>query len=278
MATTHQVTGGNGCTLSVYECGNPDGQALFLIHGFAQSCLSWKYQFESSLADEFRIIAMDFRGHGMSDKPVGVENYSDGQNWSDDVAAIIDHLKLEKPVLAGWSYGGLAISDYVKRHGDGAIGAINFVGATITIGSDDATRLIGPGIMDLVSGLMSEELAVNIAATRQFVINCSAKPPSAEDLETALAYNMMVPPHVRLGLFSREVHFAEVLKNVTVPTLITHGTLDNVVLPGMADIYAAAIPSATKSIYEDIGHAPFMEDPDRFNQELGELARQVGNN
>lgn len=276
MGTTHQVTGGNGAKISVYECGNPDGRSLFFIHGFAQSCLSWKYQFDSALAGEFRIVAMDLRGHGMSDKPVGVENYADGDLWADDVAAVIGQLNLVKPVLCGWSYGGLVISDYLRRHGQDNVGAINFVGGAVTIGTDEASKLIGPGIMGQIEGLMSEDLAENLAATRQFIINCSVEPPSAEDLELALAYNMMAPPHARLGLFSREVHFGDTLSGVTVPTLVTHGAADTVVLPEMGELTLSLIPGAQKSFYDGIGHAPFMEDADRFNREIAELARSVG--
>lgn len=275
MGTTHRITGGNGTELSVYECGNPDGQPIFLIHGFAQSYLSWKYQFDSTLADEFRIIAMDLRGHGMSDKPVAAENYTDGKLWSDDVVAVIEQLNLHRPVLAGWSYGGLIIGDYVQRHGDANIGAFNFVGAAATVGTDEASTLIGPSLMDLVPGLMSEDLEENLTATRQFIINCSAQPPSDEDRELALAYNMMVPPKVRLALFTREIHFGETLKSVTVPTLVTQGLADNIVTPPMADIFLNSIPHAQKSFYEGVGHAPFMEDPDRFNREIAELARSV---
>ncbi len=275
MGTTHKVAGGNGANISVFECGNPDGSALFFIHGFAQSCLTWKYQFGSALADEFRIVAMDLRGHGMSDKPVGVENYSDGDLWAHDVAAVIDQLKLNNPVLSGWSYGGLVISDYLRRHGQDNISAINFVGATVTIGTDVASKLIGPGIMEHISGIMSEDLAESLAATRQFIVNCSAEPPSAEDLELALAYNMMVPPYARLGLFSREVHFGDTLSGVTVPTLVTHGTADTVVLPEMGELILSIIPGAQKSFYDGIGHAPFMEDANRFNREIAELARSA---
>ncbi|NQV20091.1 MAG: alpha/beta hydrolase [Rhodospirillales bacterium] len=276
MGTTHRVTGSDGTELSVYECGQPDGQPIFLIHGFAQSCLSWNHQFDSALADEFRIVAMDLRGHGMSGKPMTAASYNDGKLWADDVAAVIDQLKLDRPVLAGWSYGGLVISDYIKSYGDGNIGAINFVGAAATIGTEEASKLIGPGIMEMVPGLMSEDLAENIAATRQFILNCSAAPPSAEDLETALAFNMMVPPKVRLWMFSREVHFGETLATVTVPTLVTHGSVDNVVLPLMAEVIMSAVPGAEKSLYDGIGHAPFMEDADRFNREIATLARSVG--
>lgn len=276
MGITHRIEGGNGTELSVYECGQPDGQPIFLIHGFCQSCLSWSHQFDSALADEFRIVAMDLRGHGMSEKPTGIENYADGKLWADDVAAVIDQLHLDKPVLAGWSYGGLVISDYVERYSDGDISAINFVGGAVTLGTEDARKLVGPGIMGLLSGLLSEDLAENIAATRQFVINCSATPPSDEDRELALAYNMMVPPKVRLGMFSREIQFGDVLSKVTVPTLVTHGTKDNIVLPEMGELTLSLIPHAEKSFYDGIGHAPFMEDVDRFNREIATLARSVG--
>lgn len=275
MGTTHKVTGGNGTGLSVYECGNPDGQAIFLIHGFAQSCLSWKYQFDSALADEFRIVAMDMRGHGMSDKPMSPENYNDGQLYAGDIAAVIDQLDLKNPILSGWSYGGTIICDYLEHYGDGALGAVNFVGAAATLGTEEASHLIGPGTMTLIDDLLCEDLARNIAATRQFIINCCAEPPCAEDLEEALAYNMMVPPKVRLWMFLREMHYGDVLKEVSVPTLVTQGTADNIVLKPMADIFLDAVPGAQASFYDGIGHSPHLEDPERFNRELAALARRV---
>jgi non-heme chloroperoxidase len=275
MGPTHQITGPKGIGLSAYECGNPNGQAILLIHGLIQSCLSWKYQFDSSLSDEFRIVAMDMRGHGMSEKPMSPEAYNDGHLYAGDIAAVIDQLDLKNPVLSGWSYGGTIICDYLEHHGDAAIGAINFDGAAATLGTVVAKSLIGPGTMDLIDDLLCEDLARNIAATRQFIINCCAAPPSAEDIEEALAYNMMVPPKVRLWMFLREMHYGEVLKKVSVPTLVTQGTADNIVLKPMADIFLNAVPGAQASFYEGIGHAPHLEDPERFNRELAELARGV---
>ncbi|HIF09103.1 MAG TPA: alpha/beta hydrolase [Sneathiellales bacterium] len=277
MGQTHRVTGANDVGLSVYECGNPDGQAILLIHGLFQCCLSWNYQFDSALADEFRIVAMDLRGHGMTDKPTDTESYTIGQYWADDVASVIDQLELKKPVLAGWSYGGLVIGDYLQCYGDGKIGGINFAGAAATLGTEEAKTLIGPKVMELIPGFMSEDLSESIAATRDFVILCSAEPPSDKDRELALAYNMMVPLQVRRDAFSREVHFGEVLKSVTVPTLVTQGTEDQMATPPMAKIFLNSIPHAVESVYEGVGHAPFMEDAERFNRELGELARSVAN-
>lgn len=62
------------------------------------------------------------------------------------------------------------------------------------------------------------------------------------------------------------------LKRVRVPTLVTHGRKDNVVLPAAADMTAAAIAGARLSLFDDCGHSPFCEDAPRFNDELARFA------
>ncbi len=55
---------------------------------------------------------------------------------------------------------------------------------------------------------------------------------------------------------------------ITVPTLVTHGRRDRLILPAAAEMTAAAIKGATVSFYDDCGHAPFYEDAARYNREL----------
>ena len=55
---------------------------------------------------------------------------------------------------------------------------------------------------------------------------------------------------------------------ITVPTLVTHGRRDRLILPAAAEMTAAAIKGATVSFYDDCGHAPFYEDAERYNREL----------
>jgi non-heme chloroperoxidase len=130
---THTVEGGGGLRLHVREWGDPRGPAIFLIHGWSQNHLSWKHQFESDLADEYRLVALDNRGHGMSEKPLEEENYTDERLWADDVAAVISTLDLDQPVLVGWSYGGFIISDYVRAHDEGEISGINYVAGALLL-------------------------------------------------------------------------------------------------------------------------------------------------
>ena len=115
----HSVKGGSGVNLHVREWGKPTGVPILLIHGWSQNHLIWMKQYESELLNEFRTVALDLRGHGMSDAPLQAAQYTNGDNWADDIEAIIDQLALDRPTLVGWSYGGFIISDYVRKHGQG---------------------------------------------------------------------------------------------------------------------------------------------------------------
>ena len=65
----HSVIGGGGVKLHVREWGESSAPAILLIHGWSQNHLCWRKQYESELAEEFRLVAFDLRGHGMSDAP-----------------------------------------------------------------------------------------------------------------------------------------------------------------------------------------------------------------
>jgi non-heme chloroperoxidase len=271
----HTVTGGGRLRLHVREWGNPDGPPILFIHGWSQSHQCWARQYESDLGDAFRLVAYDLRGHGMSEAPLEPEHYTDGALWADDVAAIVEALRLDRPVLVGWSYGAFAICDYVRRHGQDGIGAIEFVEGVTKLGPAAFGTLIGPGFLDHFADLTTEDLPTNIRAMRSFVRACTAKPLAAEDFETALAWSMAVPARIRANLAAREIDDDNVLRELTVPLLVTQGVEDTVVLPTMADHILATCPTAEASFYEGVGHLPQLEEPARFNRELAALTRRV---
>src|SRR5437868_5780072 len=123
---SHTVHGGGGVKLHVVEAGNPNGRPIVFLHGFSQASLCWNHQLDSDLAADFRLLAMDLRGHGLSDRPV--DAYADSRLWADDVHALIQQLGLQQPLLCGWSYGPLVILDYVRYYGDTALGGLCFTG------------------------------------------------------------------------------------------------------------------------------------------------------
>src|SRR5688572_27896317 len=112
---THTISGHGGVKLYVVETGNPNAQPILFIHGISQSWLSWKSQLESDMLKEFRLVALDLRGHGMSEKP-NDGSYADSKVWADDVHFVIESLELREPVLCGWSYGPLVVLDYIRHY------------------------------------------------------------------------------------------------------------------------------------------------------------------
>lgn len=271
----HSVTGGGGVKLHVREWGKADAPAILFIHGWSQSHLCWRRQFESGLADEFRLVAFDLRGHGASEMPMPAENYTDAQAWADDIAAIIDTLGLGPLVLVGWSYAGFIICDYVRVFGDAGLAGINFAGAAVTLDTAAFGTLIGPGFLDHVPGATADDLPANIQAIRAFIRGCTAQPLPREDYESALCWNMVVPAKIRAALLTRVVDSDDILRALGKPLLMTHGRSDTVVLPAMGEHILKTCPASIASWYDATGHAPFLEDAPRFNRELAGFVRDA---
>ncbi len=260
----------DGVALAVQEWGNRSGPAILFVHGFSQSSLSWRRQVESDLAKEFRIVTFDLRGHGNSDKPLVAEAYRESRRWADDLDAIIERLRLRRPVLVSWSYGGRVVNDYLTHHGDDGIAGVDYVAATTTT----KAGVFGRG-MRFQPAMASEDLTTNIEATRSFLVSCFHLQPSPADMATVLAYTMMVPPKVRGVLSDRAADYDDVLRRITVPVLVTQGREDHVVSPAMSEHTLRVVTHAKSVFYDDVGHSPFFEMPERFNADLARFVRSL---
>ncbi|MDT0354075.1 alpha/beta fold hydrolase [Pseudonocardia charpentierae] len=269
----YAVPGGNGVRLHVREWGRPDGPAILLVHGWSQGLTCWRHQVEGDLAAQCRVVALDIRGHGMSERPREADAYQDANLWAMDIAAVLDQLELQRPVLVGWSYGGSIIADYLRVFGQGAIAAVNLVGAAMIL--NDHFDHIGPGLLDNVEGACSPDLTTGITAVRHFLRACTVEAMDPDDWDSALCTNMVVRPDVRAALLARHIDCDDVLAKLTVPVLVSHGMRDTLILPSMAEHVVSACPSAVASWYDDVGHAPFLERPLRFDRELLDLVRRA---
>jgi pimeloyl-ACP methyl ester carboxylesterase len=211
----------------------------------------------------------------MSEAPEAQEHYTEPQPWADDVAAIIGQLSLERLVLVGWSYAGFVICDYVRAYGQDAIAGVNFVGAAVTLDRAAFGVLIGPGFLDHVPGATADDLPSNIQAIRAFVQGCTVRPLPRDEYEIAVCWNIVVPPKVRAALVTRLIDSDDVLSTLERPVLMTHGRSDTVILPAMGDQILRTCRTSTASWYPETGHAPFLEDPKRFNRELANFVRKT---
>jgi non-heme chloroperoxidase len=268
-----QVVGGGGARLHVVETGNPNGRPILLIHGFSQSWLTWRRQLFSDLANDHRLVAMDLRGHGQSDKPR--DGYADRGLWADDIHAVMRELNLVQPVLCGWSYGSIVILDYIRQYGEDAIGGICFVDALTKLGSEDALAVLTPEVLSLLPGLFSTDVEESARGLDSLLRMCFFSEPAEEDLYGMLGYNLAVPPYVRQALFSRSFDNEDLLPRLHQPALVVHGAQDAVVKPSMVDQLKARMTHAQVRLMPHTGHAPFWEDAASFNQELSAFCKGV---
>ena len=265
---SHIITGSDGVKLHVEDRGPADAPAIVLLHGFGQCAYSWKRQFGGVLEQRFRLITPDLRGHGRSDKPHPPETYTDGNLWAGDIAALIDDLELEKPILLAWSYSGLAACDFLRFGDQSKLGGLGLISARSKIGTEAASALAGRLFHDLLPGFLAEEAEARIAGIEAFLQSLTYGDIPADDYYEMVGYNAVVPAYVCRALLDRSLDNDDVLANVTIPTWIVHGDQDQSLLVALARHHAELIPHAELSIYPGVGHAPFYEEADRFNEEL----------
>jgi non-heme chloroperoxidase len=251
---TH-VTAAGGGRLAVREAGPPGAPPVVLVHGWAQTGAVWDLP-------DFHTYAVDLRGHGESDD---FGDYRDSSRWAEDLKAVLDHTG--PATVVGWSYGGLVIADHLRFHGTSNITALVFVSAITEIGRGRPGGETGPVMRAALPAAITDD-----AAMARFCRDMAPALP-AETVAELTAAATSVSHKVRGELFRRDVGSADVLAAVDVPTLVVHGTHDEVVAPAAAEYSAALIPGAELSLYPDTAHAPFLERPERFSSDLKRFVR-----
>ncbi len=261
------VTTADGVEIAVQEWGDPRGREIIFIHGFSLSHLCWSKQVTDALAGDFRIVTYDLRGHGSSGKPHDPRYYREGARWADELALVIARSAMRRPLVVAWSYGGRIVADYLRRHGADKLAGLNIVGAKTN--SDPAFAM--PAMAAHQLGMASPDLETNIRSTIAFVEGC-ARAWVPGDFAMCLAMAMVVPHEVRAALLGRPLDADDLYGAIGIPVLFSHGAVDPIA-PAAASRYGHAItPGSRLSVYEHSGHAPFIEEPARFNRELAEFA------
>lgn len=272
----HKIVGGGGIQLHLVETGNASGRPILFLHGFSQCWRSWirqmkNGQLDSDLTADFRLVAMDIRGHGLSDKPR--DAYTDSQLWADDVNAAIQTLQLDHPILCGWSYGPLIMLDYIRHYGESEIAGMVFVGGVTGLGTPKVLSVLTPEFLSLVPGFFSDDATANRRSLASLIRLCLLQAPSANDFAQMLDYNLSVPTYVRQGLFGRTLDNADLLPSIRKPVLSIQGEHDAVVKPAALEHHKADLPHAQILVIPNAGHAAFWDEAPTFNQHLRDFSR-----
>jgi pimeloyl-ACP methyl ester carboxylesterase len=128
-------------TLSVHEAGT--GPAVVLCHGFPELAYSWRHQVQALAEAGFRVIAPNQRGYADSDSPEEIEAF-DLVHLTDDIAALLDALDVEKAVFAGHDWGGFVSWAMPVLHPDRCLGAIGVNTPYVAFPSTQVLRGVFP--------------------------------------------------------------------------------------------------------------------------------------
>lgn len=251
----------NGVELYVEVEG--DGHPLLLLEGLGYHHWMWFKQ-RPALSRRFRLISVDNRGVGHSDKPD--EPYSI-RKFADDAAAVLDALGIERAHVLGISMGGFIAQEfalaYPRRTGRLVLGCTSF-GGPRSIPVPPATLAVMTDRTGSPEDIVRRGLA--IAASPGY---WDLHP---EELERIVRWRLElpVPNHAYMRqLAAAAAHdAADRVGQITAPTLIATGDRDRVVPAENSDLLAAAIPGSRVVRYPGAGHLFFIEQADRFNADV----------
>lgn len=253
-----------------------NGRPLLFIHGWCMSGEVWQLQ-QQALADRYRIVMIDLRGHGRSSVPEGGMGGFEG--YAADLVDLVESLDLQGGVAVGWSMGAQvllkAYSVLAQR-----LAALVLVGATPRF---TAAPHFPYGLPAKEAEGMRLKVRRNLERTlsgfqRQlFVAGELDDPQRAAEVATLLA-EVPAPSSVAAldgleALMSDEM--LQEARQVKCPTLLLHGGQDPICLPQASAWLAETIPYSRRVLYPGCGHAPFLSRPKQFNHDVQQFVEDI---
>ena len=260
----------DGVTLAIQEAGDPAGPPVLFIHGLLGSHLDWDAQLSSPQLARYRLITYDLRGHGLSGKPTDALAYHEGRRWAEDLATVMDASHARNPVLVGWSLGGVVISNYLAAFGDGAIAGAVYVDGVIELRPE--LLVAHP---DVYGDMIAADLRTHLDGERAFLGLCFRTPPATATFERLLANAALASWDMQRAVPTMTVDTAG-LAGTHKPVLLLYGAQDALALAKPMVARAEELnPRVQSKLYADSGHAPFLEEPERFNRDLASFVMTI---
>lgn len=228
------------------------GPNLFMIHGFAANIkINWKVtNWIKNLKDENRLILMDCRGHGKSDKPTDPAQY--GIKMGEDVIKLMDHLSIENANFFGYSMGSRITLNLLIREPK-RINCAILGGFVLPPPSNKQSTLRYKSVIDAFKAESIDQVKDLIGREfRRFAESTGA------DLN-ALAAVMTSYVHQPEDLFIISGRIKKILRKISVPVMTVVGSDD--FLPGDKDLFAKLVPGACHFQIQGRDHLTVVPDP-----------------
>lgn len=261
-----------GVKLHVTDIG--DGKPIVLIHGWPLSDAMYEYQYQSLAQKGFRVIGITLRGFGQSDRPYGKYNFD---VFSDDIKVVLEKLNIQDAVLGGFSMGGAVVIHYVTKYNAAHINKLALFAAAAPswaqrddfpygVPKENVEGLIQSTLtqrQDLIESFGAQFPAQEGNISRNVVkwlenINLQAWPYAITQSITAL----------------RDLDLRPSLSKIKIPTVVFNGVHDKLCSIELAEQLQKGILNSYLVRFENSGHALFVEEAEKFNNELAAFAKK----
>jgi pimeloyl-ACP methyl ester carboxylesterase len=246
------------------------GEPLLLIQGLGGNGLHWGEPFLSELERDFELVILDNRGAGRS-APLGGADLTTA-SLAADALALLDSLELERAHVFGISMGGMVAQELAlaepERVRSLTLGCTSCGGTQSRATDQEVVRRLTAAVLSRDHDRMlrtafelvvSEAYAAEPANYAAFVEAARQHPP---DIPLLMAQQAAVVAH---DAYAR-------LRGLRAPTLVVHGTADQLLAAVNGDLVASLIPGARLELLDGVGHLFFWEQPQRAAQLVHEHA------
>lgn len=238
--------------VNLYYETHGSGPPLVLTPGFSGTTRMWKPQVEP-LSAVSRLILWDKRGHGQSDSPEAAEDYTQ-ELVVDDLAALLDHLGVERAVIGGLSLGGYTAMRFFQKY-PGRTRAL--ILADTGPGYRNPARMkewtdSRAQVADILEQKGLEGYFMSPEGNLGYTSATDIPHRSAAGLANVSRHVMKDPPLVPA-------------ESITVPSLVIVGDRDTPFLAA-SEYMATRIPDARFTLIANAGHAANLDNPGDFNK------------
>jgi len=269
------ITTPDGVEIFYKDWGPKTAQPIMFHHGWPLSSDDWDAQMLFFLAQGYRVIAHDRRGHGRSTQ---VSDGHDMDHYAADAAAVVQHLDLRNAVHIGHSTGGGEVARYVARHGEpqGRVAKAVLVSAVPPLMVKTESNPGGTPI-EVFDGFR-KALADNRA---QFFLDVASGPFYGFNRDGAKVSQGVINNWWRQGMIGgAKAHYegikafsetdqTEDLKAISVPTLVLHGDDDQIVpIDDASRLSVKLLKNGTLKVYPGFPHGMLTTHADVINADL----------
>ncbi len=264
------VTTSDGVSLYYLEAG--EGKPILMIPGWSQTAEQFKYQI-TGLSDRYRVIAVDMRGHGESDKPEFGYKIS---RLAKDVHDTIEALDLKEVNILGHSMGCSVIWNYWDMYGPDRLSKLLLIDQMPMITSNpawseeektNAGSIFTPqSLYETVNALAGPD---GVETTKGFVGNMVTKTIAPDEKAWIIERNLRMPrQHAATLLYNHSTNdWRDLIPRLDAPTLVVGGKVS--VVPWKSQVWVSEqVKGARLEIFEEAeggNHFMFIEGHDKFN-------------